>query len=129
LGKCARAVEMLVDYMNKTPEVKEFTKGWESNLMFDLRGEERFGVVFDSNGRVTFEKGRMQDADVVFLSDADLFYGMMTGRVDQDEAFNTGQVEVVGSIFDSVRFRHAAELTQAKHKTLFSMLKAVSRLT
>jgi len=54
---------------------------------------------------------------------------MLTGKIDQDEAFSKGLVDVKGSIFDSVRFRHGAEITQEKHGMLFTVLRAVSRLT
>ena len=129
VGKCARALRLLVDYMNKTPEVREFIEMWESRILFDLRGEEPFGVVFSKDGNVKFEGGRIERPEVVFYSDSNLFFDMMTGKLDQDEAFSNGLIEIKGSIFDSVRFRHAAEITQQKHGTLFSVLRAFSRFS
>jgi putative sterol carrier protein len=129
VGKCARAVTLLVDYMNKTKEVKEFASGWESKIEFDLTGEKPFGVVFSKDSAINFVDHKVENADVVFYSNADLFFGMLTGKIDQDEAFSNGLVDVKGSIFDSVRFRHAAELTQEKHSALFTVLRAVSRFT
>jgi len=113
--------------MNRTPEVGEFTKGWESRVRFDLRGEDPFGIVFSKDGKVRFEAGKLERPDVIFYCESDLFFDMMTGKVDQDDAFSNGLVEIVGSIFDSVRFRHAAEITQQKHGTLFSVLRTFSR--
>lgn len=129
VGKCARAVTLLVDYMSKTKEVKEFTFGWESRIEFDLIGEKPFGVVFSKDSSINFIDHKLENADVVFYSNADLFYGMLTGKIDQDEAFSNGLVDVKGSIFDSVRFRHAAEITQENHSALFTVLRAVSRFT
>jgi len=129
VGKCARAVTLLVDYMNRTKEVKEFASGWESKLQFDLSGEKPFGVIFSKDSTINFVDHRIENPDVVFYSSADLFYGMLTGKIDQDEAFSNGLVDVRGSIFDSVKFRHVAEITQEKHSALFTVLRAVSRFT
>jgi putative sterol carrier protein len=128
-SKCSRAVSLLTDYMNKTSETKEFLSGWESRIRFELSGEEPFGLVFDNDGTVHFEDKRIEDPDVIFYSDSETFYKLITGRTDQDEAFSNGLVEVRGSIFDSVKFRHAAEITQEKHSTLFTTLRALSRFT
>ena len=128
-GRCARAVSLLVDYMNRTGEARDFITGWESAVQFELLGEEPFGVVFSKDGRATFEGKKLEIPDVIFYSDSETFFGMMTGKVDQDEAFSNGLVDVKGSIFDSVKFRHAAEITQQEHGTLFSILKAVSRFS
>ena len=130
-GKCARAVSLLVDYMNKTKEVKEFTSGWDSRILFDLTGESPFGIIFprENTSSINFVDQKLENPDVVFYANAELFFGMLTGKIDQDEAFSNGLVDVKGSIFDSVKFRHAAELTQQKHSTLFSVLRAVSRFT
>lgn len=131
VGKCARAVSLLVDYMNRTKEVKDFTGGWESRILFDLTGEDPFGIIFpkDIESPVKFVDHRLENPDVTFYSDSELFFGMLTGKIDQDEAFSNGLVDVKGSIFDSVKFRHAAEITQEKHSTLFTVLRAVSRFT
>lgn len=114
--------------MNRTPEVAQFVGNWESVVQFDLDGEEPFAVVF-KGGRAAVERGRSSNPDVTLYSDSDSFYDMMTGKTSQDDAFATGLVEAKGSIIDSVRFRHAAELTQQKHRALFSALRAFSRLT
>ena len=128
-GKCSRAVSLLADYMNKTDETKEFISGWKSAIRFELSGEEPFGLIFDGEGNVVFRNGRIENPDVIFYSNSEVFYKLITGREDQDEAFSNGLVEVKGSIFDSVKFRHAAELTQEKHSTLFTTLRALSRFT
>ncbi len=131
LGKCARAVSLLVDYMNKTKEVKEFAEGWESRILFDLTGEEPFGIIFPSGegSPISFVGRKLENPDVVFYSNSELFFGMLTGKIDQDEAFSNGLIDIKGSIFDSVKFRHAAEITQKEHSTLFTVLRAVSRFT
>ncbi len=128
-GKCARALNLLADYMNKTPEVKDFALGWESRVQFDLLGEEPFAIIFSKDGKGEFENGRIEKPDVIFYCESNLFFDMMTGKVDQDDAFSNGLVEIKGSIFDSVRFRHMAELTQQKHGALFSVLRALSKFT
>lgn len=113
--------------MNKTNEVKSFISGWSSNIQFDLGGEDPFGLVFSDDGNVYFKTGKLESPDVVFYCNADFFFQVITGKVDQDEAFSNGLVDVRGSIFDSVKFRHAAELTQEKHSTLFTALRTFSR--
>ena len=128
-GKSAGAIALLVDYMNKTKEVQEFLSGWESQIEFDLSGEAPFGVLFSREGTIQFVDKKLENPDVIFYAGSDLFYGMLTGKIDQDEAFSNGLVDVKGSIFDSVRFRHAAEITQKKHSALFTVLRAVSRFT
>lgn len=127
-GKCSRAVSLLADYMNKTNSVKEFTSGWSSKVQFDLSGEEPFALDF-SGEKVSFKQGKFAEPDVVFYCNSNLFFDMLTGKIDQDEAFSNGLVELKGSIFDSVKFRHAAELTQGAHNTLFSVLRALSRFS
>ncbi len=129
IGKCSRAISLLCDYMNKTSEVKSFIDGWSSNIQFDLSGEDPFAVIFLPEGNVNFKTGRLERADVTFYANSDLFYQLLTGRADQDQAFSNGLVEIRGSIIDSVKFRHAAELTQENHKTLFTALRALSRFT
>ena len=129
IGKCARAVSLLCDYMNKTPETRSFVSGWEGRISFLLDGESAFGVIFSKDGSVAFENTQVSDPDVIFYCDSETFFGVITGKIDQDEAFSNGLVEVRGSIFDSVRFRHAAEITQLEHRTLFTVLRAVSRFT
>ena len=121
----------MCDYMDKTPELKEFTKGWESRVRFELSGEAPFDVVFEKDLTVNFEQPPKSGStpDVTFYCDSETFFGLMTGRLDQDEAFSNGLVEVKGSILDSVKFRHAAEITQKRHGTLFTVLRAVSRFT
>jgi putative sterol carrier protein len=129
-GKCARAISLLADYMNRTSETREFISGWESKIRFELSGEKPFGLVSNGDGSVSFKgEERIENPDVIFYSDSEVFYKLITGREDQDEAFSNGLVEVKGSIFDSVKFRHAAEITQEKHSTLFTTLRALSRFT
>ena len=93
--------------MNKTSEVKNFISGWSSTIQFDLSGEDPFGLVFTTDGNVSFKNGILEDPDVIFYCKSDLFYQILTGKKDQDEAFSNGLVEVKGSIIDSVKFRHA----------------------
>jgi putative sterol carrier protein len=126
-GKCARAISLLADYMNKTKEAKNFLSNWNSAIQFELRGEEPFGLIFYEDGSVAFKPQKLENPDVIFYSDSNLFFKMIIGRMDQDEAFSSGLVEVKGSIFDSVKFRHAAEITQEKHSSLFTALRTLSR--
>jgi putative sterol carrier protein len=128
-GKCSRAISLLANYMNKTKETKDFISDWKSTIRFELGGEEPFGLVFNGDGSVTFSAQKLENPDVIFYSNSDVFYKLITGREDQDEAFSNGLVEVKGSIFDSVKFRHAAEITQEKHSTLFTTLRTLSRFT
>ncbi len=114
--------------MNRTPDAKQFISGWESNVLFDLSGEDPFSLLF-TEGKVEFKSGKVTDPDVTFFCNSDLFFDILTGKIDQDDAFANGLVEIKGSIFDSVKFRHAAELTQQKHNTIFSLLKTLSRFS
>jgi putative sterol carrier protein len=127
-GRCSRAVSLIADYINKTAEAKEFIAGWDSSIQFDLSGEAPFTLLF-TNGRAEYRSGKAIDPDVTLYCGSNLFFDIITGKIDQDEAFSNGLVEVKGSILDSVRFRHAAELTQQKHNTMFSILKTLSRIT
>jgi putative sterol carrier protein len=124
-------VSLLVDYMNRTNDVKEFTNGWDSRILFDLSGESSFGIVFpkESGKAISFVDRKLDDPDVIFYSNSETFFGMLTGKIDQDEAFSDGLIEIKGSILDSVKFRHAAEITQERYSTLFTVLRAVSRFT
>jgi putative sterol carrier protein len=127
-GRCSRAVSLVADYINRTPEAKEFVADWNSTIQFDLGGEEPFALFF-SSGRADVREGKQAEPDVTLYCKSELFFDILTGRIDQDEAFSNGLVEVKGSIIDSVRFRHAAELAQMKHSTMFSLLKALSRFS
>jgi putative sterol carrier protein len=128
-GKCARAVALVADYINKTAEARDFISGWGSTIQFDLYGEEPFNLLFLQSGKVEFRGGKALDPDVVFYCNSDLFFDILTGKIDQDQAFSDGLVQIKGSIFDSVRFRHAAEIVQQKHSTLFNVLRTFSRFT
>ena len=55
--------------------------------------------------------------------------GCSRERSIRTKLFSNGLVDVKGSIFDSVKFRHAAEITQEEHSALFTVLRAVSRFT
>jgi putative sterol carrier protein len=128
-GKCARAVSLVGDYINKTDEARKFVLGWESKIQFELSGEDPFALFFHPDGTVEFRSEKTVDPDVTFYCNSDLFFDILTGKIDQDAAFSNGLVEVKGSIFDSVRFRHAAEIAQQKHSTLFGILRTFSKLT
>lgn len=127
-GRCAQAMSLLVTYMNRTPEVWEATEGWESKIQFDLEGEEPFAVIFQG-GRASARNGKLPDPDVTLYCDSRSFFEMMTGKINQDDAFASGLVQVRGSIIDSVKFRHAGEITQQKHSMLFSTLRGLARFT
>lgn len=121
-------MSVLVPFMNRTPEVAEFLDGWESVIQFDLEGEEPFALEF-KGGKSSLLKGRIRDPDVTIYCDSETFFEIMVGKVSQDDAFATGLVQISGSITDSVRFRHAAEITQRNHSAPFSALRALSRFT
>lgn len=128
MTKCNRALGMLVNYANKTKEVKDFIADWQSVIQFDLRGEEPF-YVKAQKGELSMEVGRHLKPDVVFEGSSDVFFDILTNQIDPDDAFLMKRYEIIGSIFDAIRFRHLAELTQNAHKTTFSVLRRLSRVT
>jgi putative sterol carrier protein len=127
VGKCARAIKMLSGYIGSTPEVKELMDGWQSVVEFDLRGEEPFHLAISGN-TAEFRQGKAERADVILASSSDVFFDVITGKLDADEAFMMKRYTVKGSVIDAMKFRRISEMTEEHHKTVFSFLKTASKI-
>jgi putative sterol carrier protein len=102
-------------------------EGWDKTLQFQLSGEGPFYVKTE-NGKMSFFKGVSEKSDAILKGDSSIFFDMITGKIDQDEAFLTKKYEFEGSILDAVKFRHLFELTQSEHRGIFGLLRKMAPL-
>ena len=126
-GKCGRAIQALSKFIGSTNETKAILEDWSSAIQFDLIGEDPFYLQI-SNAAASFHNGKVENPDVVLSGRSDAFFDIITGRLDPDEAYVMKKYEVKGSVVDAMKFRRISELTEAKHKTAFSVLKTVGKI-
>ena len=123
---------MVAWYANKTEEAKEAMSDEEKTFQFELKGEEPFHVQW-KNGESLFAEGTAEKADVRLLGDSDVVFKVLIGEIDQDDAYNTKKIEIVGSIIDATKMRRWADLVQnseapVTRAELFGMFKDMSSL-
>jgi putative sterol carrier protein len=126
-GKCGRAIQMLSRYIDSTPEVEDILTGWQSIIQFDLVGEDPFYLSISGNA-ASFHEGRATTADVVLSGRSNVFFDVLTGKLDPDVAYMMKKYTVKGSVVDAMKFRRISELTEQAHKTTFSFMKAMGKI-
>jgi len=127
LGKCGRAVQLLSRYVGSTPEVKELVEGWHSVVQFDLTGEEPFYIILDEQ-ETEFQEGRFDNPDVVLSGRSEVFFDVITGKLDPDRAYMMKKYAVKGSVVDAMKFRRISEMVEESHKSTFSVLKRLGKI-
>jgi putative sterol carrier protein len=116
---------MLSGYMGSTLEVAEM-QDWQSEIQFDLNGEDPFYISI-AKTHVELHTGRVDDPDVVLSGRSDIFFDILIGRLDPDEAYIMKKYDVSGSVVEAMKFRRICELTEQTHKTTFSALKTFGK--
>jgi putative sterol carrier protein len=127
MGKCGRAISFVVMYANRTEKVRAMMEGWNKTLQFRLSGEDPFYIKAE-NQKMKFFSGVSEAPDVILKGEAVVFFEIITGKIDQDEAYLTKKYEFEGSIMDGVKFRHLFDVTQQAHTRVFGLLQKVSVL-
>ena len=127
MGKCGRSISFVVWYANRTEKAKAMMEGWNKTMQFRLIGENPFYIKAE-NQKLRFFNGTSDTPDVTLKGEAAVFFEIITGKVDQDEAFLTKKYEFEGSIMDGVKFRHLFDVTQQAHAQVFGLLQKVSVL-
>ena len=127
MGKCGRAVQLLSRYVGSTPEVKELVEGWHSVVQFDLTGEEPFYIILDEQ-ETEFQEGRFDNPDVVLSGRSEVFFDVITGKLDPDRAYMMKKYAVKGSVVDAMKFRRISEMVEESHKSTFSVLKRLGKI-
>lgn len=102
-------------------------EGWQSIIQFDFVGEDPFYLAISGNA-ADFHEGRAESPDVVLSGRSDVFFDVMTGKLDPDEAYMMKKYAVKGSVVDAMKFRRISELTEQAHKSTFSLMKAVGKI-
>lgn len=130
LGKCGLSIRVLAWFANHDHEAKSFIESQEKAFQFDVKGEEPFWIEWHA-GDATLAEGRHPRPDVTFVGDSDTMFKVLIGEIDQDDAYNTKKIEIVGSIIDASRLRHFADLVQNSESPvtradLFTLLKEMS---
>ena len=126
-GKCGRAIQALARFIGSTPETKAILHNWTSVIQFDLIGEGAFYLEI-SQAAARFHTGKVENPDVVLSGRSDAFFDVITGKLDPDEAYVMKKYNIKGSVVDAMKFRRISELTEAKHKATFSVLKTVGKI-
>jgi len=127
LGKCGRAVQLLSRYVGSTPEVKDLVEGWRSVVQFELIGEEPFYINFEDQ-KTEFHEGRSDNPDVVLSGRSEVFFDVITGKLDPDKAYMMKKYAVKGSVVDAMKFRRISEIVEESHKSTFSVLKTLGKV-
>ena len=127
MGKCGRAIQLLSRYVGSTPEVKELVDGWSSVVQFELLGEEPFYLTLEEQ-QAEFHEGRSDDADVVLSGRSEVFFDVITGKLDPDRAYMMKKYAVKGSVVDAMKFRRISEIVEESHKSTFSVLKTLGKV-
>ena len=127
IGKCGRAIQLLSRYVQSTPAVVTLAEGWSSLIQFELIGEDPFFVQFDGMS-AAFHEGNAANPDVVLSGRSDLFFDVISGKLDPDEAFMMKKYALQGSVVDAMKFRRISELVEASHKSTFSVLKTFGKI-
>ncbi len=126
-GKCGRAIQALSKFIGPTSQTKAILDDWSSVIQFDLIGEDPFYLQI-ANAAASFHNGKVENPDVVLSGRSDAFFDVITGKLDPDEAYVMKKYAVKGSVVDAMKFRRISELTEARHKTAFSVLKTVGKM-
>ncbi len=132
MGKCGFSIKLVTWYANRTEDAKEAISDEEKTYQFELKGEEPFYVQW-KNGEASFAEGTAEKADVRLQGDSDVVFKVLIGEIDQDDAYNTKKIEIVGSIIDATKLRRWADLVQNSESPvtraeLFAMFKDMSGL-
>jgi len=114
-------------YIEPTLQTQDILDGWSSTIQFDLLGEDAFYLTIAANS-AKFHEGKAEHPDVVLSGRSDVFFDIITGKLDPDEAYMMKRYVVKGSIVDAMKFRRVSELTEQAHKGIFSLLKAVGKV-
>ena len=123
-GKCGKAIQALSRFIGSTSDPQNILKDWSSTIQFDLIGEDPFYLSI-SDGSASFHEGKAGTPDVTLSGRSETFFDVITGKLDPDEAYTMKKYDVRGSVVDAMKFRRISELTEAKHKAMFSVLKKV----
>lgn len=127
VGKCGRAIQTLSRYIGSTPTARDLLEGWQSTIQFNLVGEEPFHLTI-SQTAADFHEGKAENPDVELSGRSEVFFKIITGDLDADEAYVMKQYTVKGSVVDAMKFRRISELTEQAHKTMFSLLKTAGKI-
>ncbi len=125
MGRCKAAISIVARLANMTKEARRMMEGWNAVIQFELTGESPFYARAEDEEMHVFE-GRHDKPDAVIRGKASVFYDVLTGKIDQDEAYMTKRLETVGSMVDVVKFRRVGEATQHAHETVFNLFKLFS---
>ncbi len=127
LGKCGRAIQLMSRYVESTPQIKEIVENWSSIIQFDLIGEEPFYLQLDE-ASAKFHEGSAENPDVVLSGRSEVFFDVISGKLDPDSAYMMKKYVVKGSVVDAMKFRKISELVEESHKSTFSVLKTLGKV-
>lgn len=131
VGKLTLGFRFLTWLVNRDAKTKKFIEDWATcgtrNVQFDLSGEAPFFIEI-GNGRATFKHGKAEKMDVILRGESSLFSKLLSGEVDQDEAYSRQRYEIIGSIDDAIRLRYLTELSQKTHPVLLGGLQRLLRM-
>jgi hypothetical protein len=119
-------IKFLAWLVNRTPAATNQLTSWNKTVQFTLSGEEPFYVTIIDN-RMNYNSGKVDSADLEFVSTSKDFFGVMIGKTKFDQGFSKGTYSVHGSITDAVRLMRIAEVAFESHSTLNRLMRAMSK--
>ena len=127
MGKCAFSIKLLTFFANRTKEVKEEIEGTDTSIQFDIEGEKAFNIKI-ADGKLVMSNGRLTEPSATIKSKAEVFFKVMTQKIDPEEAFTKGKYVIEGSIIDAIRFRRIGDVTMKAHKRIFALLSRLAKV-
>lgn len=127
LNRIGLAMKLFLLFANRTPEAREFMKGWNKTIAFDVDGKDPFHIVIE-DGKASYRNGKPDKYDVLLKVSRKVLTQVLAGRIEMDQAFAERQFEVVGPIVDGVKFRHLSAIVERSHIRTFSILRKMPGL-
>ena len=91
------------EHANGIRKAREMMNGWNRIVQFSLDGEDPFYLEF-SGGAVMLHDGTHGKPDLTLKGTNEVFYKLMTGKLDRMRAILLGQISFHGSVKDAARF-------------------------
>ena len=103
MGKVKDGWRYFAEHANHIPKAREMMNGWNRIVQFSLDGEDPFYLDF-SGAAVMLHDGTHGKPDLTLKGTNEIFYKLMTGKLDRMKAILLRQISFHGSVKDAVRF-------------------------
>ena len=117
-------LKVFIWFANRTPEAKKFMKNWKSIIQFNLDDKEYFHIKL-GEGCASFHGGEHNKPNVSIRSNQKVFFKILKGEVEPQQAYIFRDYEIKGSIMDGAKFKRLSRIVQESHAKLFSIAQSI----